>query len=325
MKNSLAEKREEVLNDRMRVLIIDDESDFLELIKEYLTTNGVNIDVETCFTPWTILEQLESKRYDVIVADYQMPGIDGLEILERLRRNGDQTPFIVLTAHGREETVIQALNLGADYYLPKGIDLEHLFVELKHLILRAAEKNRVRIERQLAEKASQESEERFRTLFEGSPDAIFLADPETGIIIGANSRASELIARPHEEIISMHQAQLHPPRNEEYSRGTFKEHIINTKQKESVHPIENFVLRPDGTEVPVEVMAQMVSIKGRPVLQGVFRDITERKKVEKEKEHLINAINRSTEGITIADENDRFIYVNAAYARIFGRSQEELI
>jgi PAS domain-containing protein len=67
------------------------------------------------------------------------------------------------------------------------------------------------------EEELKESEERFRTLFEGAPDAIFLADPETGIIIDANSRASELIALPHEKIIGMHQARLHPPRIEEYS------------------------------------------------------------------------------------------------------------
>jgi len=175
------------------------------------------------------------------------------------------------------------------------------------------------------EKALKESEERFRTLFEGSPDAIFLADPETGIIIDANSRASELTARSHEEIIGMHHAKLHPPRNDEYSRVSFREHARKTKQHEDIHPFENFILRPDWTEVPVEVLAQMVTIKGRSVLQGVFRDISERKSVEKEREQLINAINISTEGITISDENDRFIYVNPAYARIFDLTQEELI
>lgn len=175
------------------------------------------------------------------------------------------------------------------------------------------------------EKALKESEERYRTIFEGSPDSIFLADPETGIIIDANSRASELTARSHEEIIGMHQAQLHPPRNDEYSRESFKEHASKTSQKENIHPFENVVLRPDGTEVPIEVLAQMVTIKGRPVLQGVFRNITDRKIVEKDRGQLINAINRSTEGIATADENDRFIYVNAAYAGIFGHTQEELI
>jgi len=123
----------------------------------------------------------------------------------------------------------------------------------------------------------------------------------------------------------MHQAQLHPPRNDEYSRISFKEHASKTSQKENIHPFENVVLRPDGTEVPVEILAQIVTIKGRPVLQGVFRNITDRKSVEKDRGQLINAINRSTEGIAIADENDRFIYVNAAYVGIFGHTQEELI
>ncbi len=130
------------------------------------------------------------------------------------------------------------------------------------------------------EKELKESEERFRTLFEGAPDAIFLADPETGIIIDANSRASELIALPHEEIIGMHQARLHPPKIKEYSIENFKKLTMEKKQKEDTHLLETFVLRSDGTEVPVEVLAQKVNINGRPVLQGVFRDTTERKRTE---------------------------------------------
>jgi PAS domain S-box-containing protein len=55
------------------------------------------------------------------------------------------------------------------------------------------------------------------------------------------------------------------------------------------------------------------------------RDISERKRVEKEKDRLLKAIDNSTDGITIADENDRYIYVNAAYAKIFGYSQKEFI
>jgi len=146
-----------------------------------------------------------------------------------------------------------------------------------------------------------ESEERFRTLFEGGPDAIFLADPETGIIIDANTKASELIGRPREEIIGMDQARLHLPQIDKYSRETIKEHGLITKQKQYIRPFENLVLRPDGTEIPVEVLAQMVNLKGKPVIQGVFRDITERKSTE-------DMLKKSKESFSKAEKIGHFGY-----------------
>ena len=148
--------------------------------------------------------------------------------------------------------------------------------------------------RKHAEEALQESEERFRALFEGAPDAIFLADPGSGKILDANPTASKLMLRPKEEIIGLHQSQLYPPRMEKYSKESFSNHA---RQKEEPHSVDIFVLRSDGSETPVEVMAQTVHIKGKPVLQGVFRDITERKQAEekikaslKEKEVLLREI-----------------------------------
>ena len=156
-------------------------------------------------------------------------------------------------------------------------------------------------ERKLAEEALKESEDGFRSLFEGSPDAIFLADPETGIIIDANSRASELLEISKEEIKGMHQSQLHPPQHEEYSRETFREHAGKTKQNKEIRPFVNTVLRSDGIEVPVEVLAQMVTINGRLVLQGVFRDITERKRVE-------DILRKSKESFSKAEKIGHFGY-----------------
>jgi PAS domain S-box-containing protein len=130
-----------------------------------------------------------------------------------------------------------------------------------------------------------ESEERFRKFFEGAPDAMFLADPESGIILDANPAASRLMQRPHEEIVGLHQAELHPHRMEGHSRRTFKEHAV---EKKGLHPVENVVVRPDGAEVPIEVLAREITLNGKTVLLGTFRDITERKQAEEELKRSLN-------------------------------------
>ena len=132
--------------------------------------------------------------------------------------------------------------------------------------------DRKRVEEQL-----KESEERYRTLFEGSPDAVFLADPKSRKINDANSAASNLLLRSKKEIIGMHQSELHPPRMEEYVREKFDLHV---RQKGSPVAVESLVIRSDEKEIPVEVLAQKTVIAGKPVFQGIFRNITERKRAE---------------------------------------------
>ncbi len=135
-------------------------------------------------------------------------------------------------------------------------------------------------DRKKAENALRESEERFRVLFEGAPDAIFLADPESGKILEANRAASRLLAKPIEAIVGMNQAELHPPKVEDFSKESFHRHIQEAQSQGYTQPVETIALRADNAQVPVEVVAQVVQINGRGVLMGTFRDITERKRAE---------------------------------------------
>ncbi|KJR40904.1 multi-sensor signal transduction histidine kinase [Candidatus Magnetoovum chiemensis] len=145
--------------------------------------------------------------------------------------------------------------------------------------------------RAIAEKELKQSVENFKTLFEKAPDAIFLADIETGYIIDANEAASKLLMKPLSEIKGMHQTQLHPKNEEQYAKELFKKHAAEALQNNQTHPIEHYIVRSDGSTIPVEVMAQTISIKNKPILQGVFRDITERKKME----DAIKQINKNLE------------------------------
>jgi len=119
-------------------------------------------------------------------------------------------------------------------------------------------------------------EEKYHKLVETSNDAIFVADGKTGIILEANRKAAEMTGRTVQEIIGMHQTELHPEEDAERYASIFMKHI----DIGGGTPVEAIVRRKDGTEVPVEILANVTEIGGRPVMQGLFRDITARKRAD---------------------------------------------
>lgn len=114
------------------VLYFDDETGLLEIGKLFLERIGT-ISVDIANFARDALNQLASASYDVIVSDYQMPGMDGIEFLRKIRMNSD-IPFIFFTGRSREEGVITALNGGVDYYIQKGGNPNALFAALSHNI-----------------------------------------------------------------------------------------------------------------------------------------------------------------------------------------------
>jgi len=127
------------------------------------------------------------------------------------------------------------------------------------------------------ERALQESEERFRSLFEGSLDATFLFDPDSGDIVDANPAASELLSLGYDEIVGLHYTKFFPPRVQAYVRGIWAE-IVEARTETS--RVETLALRPDGEEVPTEGLLQIIQVDGVPFVLGTFRNISNRKEAE---------------------------------------------
>jgi len=176
--------------------------------------------------------------------------------------------------------------------------------------------------------ALRESEERFRVLFEGAPDAIVLADPETGTLLDANQAACEMLGRERARIPGMNQLELHPSRSGPRSRETFHRHVAESRAEGLTHPIEDLVLRSDGVEIPVEVVARMVRLHDQVVLMGTFRDISERKRTEeglaRSQAELKAIYDHSPVMMCVADASNRVLYVNPAFAAFTGTRQEDL-
>ena len=156
-------------------------------------------------------------------------------------------------------------------------------------------------ERKKMEEALRESEEKYRKQFEETLDAIFLADAETGMIIDCNRAASELVGRKKSELVGKHQRILHPPEQVEggFSR-TFKRHL---KEKEG-QVLETQVITKKGEIKEVAIKASVFELRGKKMLQGIFRDITERKKMEEETKHFeerLSAMHTYAQSLNMAD------------------------
>ena len=131
-------------------------------------------------------------------------------------------------------------------------------------------------ERKLAKEALQESELKFKTIFENAGGAIFIADRKTGEILECNSQAEQMLGRSRAEIIRMHQSELHPKGEKEKYKEKFAAHV----QKGHVVDFEGEVQHRDGTKIPVWIAAQCLKIGGKDVIIGLFMDTTKRKKAE---------------------------------------------
>ena len=135
-------------------------------------------------------------------------------------------------------------------------------------------------ERKISEQKLIESEEQFKKLFENAADAIFIAEVETGLIVDANKAAENLLMLPHKSIVGMHQTNLHPTNDENFSKATFNQHIQDNLRHSASSPYETKVICSDGSEVYVEVLANLMVFKGKKCLMGTFRNITQRKETE---------------------------------------------
>jgi len=155
------------------VLYVDDEPAVLEVTRTFLERDG-EFRVDTASSAHEAIQKLKAGKYDALVSDYLMPGIDGIALLKYLRPRCSGMPFILFTGNGSEEVAIEALNAGADYYLRKEGAPGTRFAEL-------GTKIRSAVARRQSEQALRVSEQTCRSLVENLPDTVFSVSGE-GII-----------------------------------------------------------------------------------------------------------------------------------------------
>jgi DNA-binding response OmpR family regulator len=117
-----------------RILLVEDEEALAEGLRVNLHRKHYDVDVAN--DGRTGLASAQARRYDLILLDIRLPEIDGFEVCQRLRQDGNFTPILMLTARNQPDDVVYGLKLGADDYVTKPFDLAELLARIEGLLRR---------------------------------------------------------------------------------------------------------------------------------------------------------------------------------------------
>ena len=301
---------------KVRILVVDDDEDLLFLAQQYLTAQDSDFVLVQTRTAQDALLLLDEEDFDAVICDFYLgPGeMNGLEILGWMRDRGCATPFIIFTGRSREEVAIQALNLGADYYLEKGDDLESLFIEIGYHIKSVVMSKRT-------EEALHESEQKYRTLVQSINDLIFVIDSNNKFIQYYSERSEDLLTPP-EFFIGKHITDILPPVITE-SYLTLAEEVRLTGERRS------FDYELEFQEKMKWYTANLDLHEDNESIVAIIEDISERKRAEEELKDAERdwryTFDSIPDMVTVLDNNFQIVKANKATSEFTGIKLEELI
>ncbi|PWR72746.1 response regulator [Methanospirillum lacunae] len=276
----------------LSALYVDDEPALLDIIKKMLERAG-DITVYQADSAQNALSFLENTDVDVIISDYDMPEINGIDFLKIIRSSGSVIPFIIFTGKGREEIIIQALDEGADSYISKTDNPRVLIHELRQKIDKV-------IRLKVAEEKLRRKSREWDGIFNNSEIATLVLD-SLNQVISANRAAAKLFGKPEDELVGEKCFSLFYGINSPPLKGPFAR-SLESKKFES-------------EEITSALLNKTFSISCTPVLDEKGRiekiihratDITQKKKVEQElqkyRENLEELIAERTHELALAKE-----------------------
>lgn len=252
----------------LTLVIIEDEEAHFSLMKRAIAKEFPHASVYHFQEADTCLELLDRIIPTVIITDYLLPGMNGIEFLEALSQKGIDIPVIMITGQGDENVAVRAMKLGAIDYLVKFGDF---FTLLPTVIEKVVRKNRL-------EQSLLKSDKRFQDMAENTSDWIWEMGAQ-GKYIYSNPVVEDIIGYSRDEVIGRYFYDFFSSENKEALKARIFELMAELKPIKS---FDNILLRKDGVEVIMETSGVPCLDKRGNITcyRGVNRDISERKRAE---------------------------------------------
>ncbi len=269
----------------IKILILEDTESDVFLINRQLSKSGLKYSLDVATNKKGFIDYMDNNTPDIILSDYVLPDFNGLEALRYILDMKKNIPFIIITGAINEETAVKCIKSGADDYLTK----ENL-IRLPTSIKSALENRFNLTMKELAESELKNSEEKYRTLFENSEDAILIL--KDNVFVDCNESACKLFGVENKsQLISKHPSII-SPEIQDNKKPSYNEaeRMIALAKKNGVNKFEWMHKKYTGELFFAEVLLTKIPYKDNFIIHSVVRDITVGKRSESDLKQLANEL-----------------------------------
>ncbi|QDV51300.1 hybrid sensor histidine kinase/response regulator [Gimesia fumaroli] len=257
------------------ILIIEDSNTQARIIEESL--KELPLQIHCTGSGHEALEWLKVNKAVLLLLDYELPDMKGIEIIDELARQGQYLEFLVMTARGSETVAVQMMKRGAVDYLIKDDTFTSL---LPTIVERALKKIKSEQILEIAQNALKQAEKRTRLIIDSAADG-FISMWDDGTILDWNKAAERIFGWSYKDAIEKNLIDMMMP---EKHREAFKDKLFELRNEDHSLTqnklIEATALNKSGQEFPIEISASSAS-EGEPcVLNAFIRDISNRHMLE---------------------------------------------
>jgi len=301
----------------IRILHVDDEPDLADLTATYLKRKNERFTIEIATSVDEGLDRLRNDEFDCIISDYEMPGQNGIDFLEIVRKKYSDLPFVLYTGKGSEEVASDAISAGVTDYLQKGTDTSKYTV-LANRVRNAVEKYRV--QQQLADR-----QQHLDLFFEQSPLGVIEWDTDF-TISRANTTATDILGYSKKDLIGQPWETIVP----ESDRDDVASVVSNRLKNEGGQHSINKNVRGDGDQVTCEWHNRVVTDEDGEIVTifSQFQDITKRiaqkQELKDEQQFIEQSLNALDSLFYVIDTNGTIRRWNDRVLEVMGYTESEL-
>lgn len=249
-------------SETIQVLHVDDEPGFSDLVSEFIQRGSEDITIETETDPRQCLKMVEQDSHDLdcIVSDYDMPHLNGLEMLEVVRNQYPEFPFILFTGKGSEEIAAEAISTGVDEYMQKGSGTD------QYKIL--ANRIRQQVRQARTEQALRNSEAKYRALVEQNIVGIYLIQDNQFTYV--NPLLAGIFGYDQDEVIGQTPLSLVAEDDQDLVDENIRKRMEG--KTDTIH-YRFKGLTKDGRELSILAQGRAIELNSDPAVAGVLLDI----------------------------------------------------